>query len=162
MGGRCHTVLHEEDASAGKVETLAGLIKFPIYRGLEQFGVQVNLAVWISELWQLVGCVAIRLDPTEKYVCWQQEDNCLIVPQSALNSKRKAQLSVHSKVGIESRSGSSVDILWLDIPESDLAPVAIEDRRKKTKKEEEGKKKAKKKAKNKDEKKERKRTRQEK
>ena len=125
--GRCHTVLHEEDVSAGKVETLAGLIKFPIYRGLERFGVQVNLAVWISELWQLVGCVAIRLDPTEKYVCWQQEDNCLIVPQSTLNSKRKAQLSVHSKVGIESRSGSSVDILWLDIPESDLAPVAIEE-----------------------------------
>ena len=124
---RCHTVLHDEDVSAGKVGTLAGLIKFPVYRGLEQFGVQVNLAVWISELWQLVGCVAIRLDPTEKYVCWQQEDNCLIIPQSALISKKKAQLAVHSEVGIESRSGSSGDTPWLDVPESDLAPVSIED-----------------------------------
>ena len=124
---RCHTALYEEDVSAGKTETLAGLIKFPVYHGMEQFGVRVNLAVWISELWQLVGCVAIYLDPTEKYVCWQQEDDCLIVPQSVLTSKRKARLSVHSKVGIESRSDTSGDTLWLDMPESGLTPVVIEE-----------------------------------
>ena len=81
----CSTVRKENEQVVNENESISGHVCFPIHQGLEQFGVKVDLAVWVSELWQLVGCVAICVDPTEQYFSVQHSDRCLIIPQSLLN-----------------------------------------------------------------------------
>ncbi len=82
---RCASVRHENEQLANDSEVISGYVCFPVQHGLERFGVRVDLAVWIGELWQLVGCVAICLDPTESYFGFQQSGRCLILPKSLLS-----------------------------------------------------------------------------
>jgi len=82
---RCTSVRHENEQLTNDSEVTSGYVCFPVQHGLERFGVRVDLAVWINELWQLVGCVAICLDPTESYFAFQQSGRCLILPKSLLS-----------------------------------------------------------------------------
>ncbi|MBI1930228.1 class I tRNA ligase family protein, partial [Candidatus Poribacteria bacterium] len=89
---KCHSTLIEDEIEFRLSPAYSGYVKFPVSIGLEEFGEEVYFAVWVPELWQLAGSVALGLKPKGQYFITECGSEVLLLSEEDLTTRLPVEL----------------------------------------------------------------------
>ena len=83
---KCQTVLSDEELKLRQYKSSAGYVKFPVYKGLEEFGEEVYFLIPVFELWKLTACEAVAVLEDGEYVIVESAEQVLIIQDEFISN----------------------------------------------------------------------------
>jgi isoleucyl-tRNA synthetase len=83
---KCNTILDLDETKSHPTPAYSGYVKLPVSIGLEEFGEDVYLLAWLSDLWYLAGSVAIGVQESSEYWIIELDGEVLLLTEDDVSA----------------------------------------------------------------------------